>query len=227
MSGTPPAPRSSHRAAALQDRIVIFGGCGEAAREGAPERRLEDVHTLVASGTGRLHWSGCDSPCPGGAQPQGEWTGAREGRQLAPNCSSGMQAPKGVHLCCANAPTPLLACTRRFPTAARRLAALAGRAAHSMSVVKSQGTPYLYVLCGYLGHVGGEGAAARKFATDCYRLGPLASLYVRAKVLALVCAGNACTGGCANAHLHCAQQACITAQHHSFVTGCRLIAASS
>ena len=87
----PPAARSSHRAVALADRIVIHGG---SANERDPDR-LADVATLVlqlpasaggggrgAAGTGgaatsssftlQLHWSTCDQPDESQPTPTGK-----------------------------------------------------------------------------------------------------------------------------------------------------------
>ena len=44
VSGPPPCPRSSHRAAAFHGRAVMFGG----AAQGAPNELLEGVHSCVA-----------------------------------------------------------------------------------------------------------------------------------------------------------------------------------
>ena len=72
----PPAARSSHRAVALSDRIVIHGG---SANEKDPDR-LSDVATLVlglpnaassASQVAHISWSACDQPSTMTAIPRG------------------------------------------------------------------------------------------------------------------------------------------------------------
>ena len=73
----PPAARSSHRAVALSDRVVIHGG---SANEKDPDR-LSDVATLVlglpsaasssASQVVHISWSACDQPSAVTAIPRG------------------------------------------------------------------------------------------------------------------------------------------------------------
>ena len=73
--GLAPQARSSHRAAALPDRIVVHGG---AAGENDPNR-LADVATLHVASLSRLQWSNCDQPSASARQPQGGCTFLRAG----------------------------------------------------------------------------------------------------------------------------------------------------
>lgn len=68
VSGTPPCPRSSHRAVVYNGRIILYGGAGEAK---GVKARMGDVHSLVLSQKGQLVWCECDTPQPGEGMPDG------------------------------------------------------------------------------------------------------------------------------------------------------------
>lgn len=79
VEGLQPEARSSHRAVALEDRIVYYGGTARDPTAGggdkAAHERLDDVFSLLVlqqaqalggggGGSGRLAWSDCDAPPP-------------------------------------------------------------------------------------------------------------------------------------------------------------------